>query len=152
MCVCVWLLVYAFLYLQVRVCVDIYYIYIYIYRVIPPKNRTHIIFWLKFKNLILPFFLGYKVDSVHEKLGPSYSPTCPEVRVYKIRIILLYFCRSNKKVYGFCYFCGGHPIYIYMYIYILRQKDKDRETDRPTYRLIVTCWTLIKHLQHKIES
>ena len=27
----------------------------------------------------------------------------------KDRIILLYFCRSNKKVYGFC-FLGGHPV------------------------------------------
>ena len=36
----------------------------------------------------------------------------------RIRIILLYFCRSNKKVYGFC-FLGSPHIYIYRYIYIL---------------------------------
>ena len=48
------------------------------YRVPPPKkkknqNKTEpMYFWLKFINLILAFsfFLGYEVDSVHEKLGP----------------------------------------------------------------------------------
>ena len=78
---------------------------IYIYRVTPPKKKTEPIYFLteihKF-NSSLFFFTGYEVDSVQKKkkkkkLGPSYSPTCPEVQEYKIRIILLYFCRSNKK-------------------------------------------------------
>ena len=30
-----------------------------------------------------------------------------------LRIILLYFCRSNKKIYGFCLFGGGHPVFMY---------------------------------------
>ena len=36
-----------------------------------------------------------------------------------IRIILFYFCKSNKKVYGFwglLFFY--HPVYMYIYIYI----------------------------------
>ena len=75
----------------------------------PKKNRTHTILTGIHKfNSRLFFFSGYEVDSVHEKLGPYYSPTCPEVRVYKVRIISIYFCRSNKKVYGFCFFFG-HP-------------------------------------------
>ena len=55
--------------------------------------------WLKFINLIIAFslFSGYEVDSVHEKLGPCHSPTCPGLLRKRIWIILLYFCRSNKK-------------------------------------------------------
>ena len=45
-----------------------------------------------------------------------------------IIIILLYFCRSNKKVYGFCFFWGGPPIYIY--IYRERETEKEIETDK----------------------
>ena len=93
------------------------YIYIYIYTVTPPKNRTQIFLTdIHKSNCSLFFFSGYEVDSVREKLGP----TCPEVRVYKIRIILLYFCRSIKKNLWVLFFLGGgdHPIYIYIYIYI----------------------------------
>ena len=81
------------------------------------KKTEPIYFWLKFINLILAFsfFLGYEVDSVHEKSGPLYSPTCPEVRVYKIRIILLYFCRSNKKSLWVLFF-GGITLHVCMYV------------------------------------
>ena len=54
---------------------------------------------------------------MHEKLGP----TCPEVRVYKIRIILLYLCRSNKKVYGFWFLEGGINLY-----YLIHSLDISR--------------------------
>ena len=98
------------------------YIYIYIYILGDPKQKSRIHIFLneihKF-NASFFFFSGYEVDSVHEKLGPWYSPTCPEVRVYKIRILLLYFGRSINKFYGFCFFFFGHPIYIYIYIYWL---------------------------------
>ena len=53
------------------------------------------------------------------------SSTCPEVWVYKIRIILLYFCRSNKNVYGFCFFFwggGGHPVWKIRLKDILKQE------------------------------
>ena len=42
----------------------------------------------------------------------------PKNKKNKIRIILLYFCRSNKKVYGFC-FLGSLCIYIYIYIILI---------------------------------
>ena len=63
-------------------------------------------------NSSLFFFPGYEVDSVHEKLRSEYSPTCAEVWVYKIRIILFYFCRSNKKSLRILFFLVTQYIHI----------------------------------------
>ena len=99
-------MIYIYIYIY-----KVIYIYIYIYKV-TKKNRTHI-FLIEIHKFYssLFYFSGYEVDSVHEKLGPLYSPTCPEVQVYKIRIILPCFCRSNI-------FFFYHPVYIYIYIYV----------------------------------
>ena len=39
-----------------------------------------------------------------------------------LRIILLYFCRRNKKVYGFFFLGGGHPVVILFTVYQTKLK------------------------------
>ena len=84
---------------------------IYIYRV--TQKTEPIYFWLK--SLI---FSGYEVDSVHEKSGLKYLPTCPEVRVYKIRLFCFIFVEVIKNFMGSVFFLVALYIYIYIYIFV----------------------------------
>ena len=62
------------------------------------KNRTHI-FLTEIHKFIssLFFFSRYEVDSVHEKLGPLYTPTCPGLprKTHFVRKPILH--RQKKK-------------------------------------------------------
>ena len=65
----------------------------------------------------------YKASKITKIFGPNHTQT--EVGVYKIRIILLYFCRI-KKFMG-CFF-WGHPVYTFKSI-LAAQHDGDDNDD-----------------------
>ena len=75
------------------------------------KKTVPIYFWLKFINLIQAF--SFFQDQKYILCMKNWDHSIHQhVRVYKIKSILLYFCRSNKKVYEFCFFWGGVTLYI----------------------------------------
>ena len=118
----------------------------------PPKKKTEPkYFWLKFMNLILAFSFFQDMKSILCRKNWDHRIHQHNL-VYQgkdIRIIFLYFCRSNKKVYGFCFF-GGAPsvcarvcvcvcVCVCVFIYLLLHRGPLYDFIQPISQIPVTA-------------
>ena len=106
----------------------------------PPKKNIFLTDIHKF-NSSLFFFSRYEVDSVHEKLGPyQHVLVYQEVQVYKIRIILLYFCRSNKK----SLWVGFLGVTLYSFVYLKKFLGRLTVFQDKVFQSINQYWLTLK--------